>query len=183
MPDQPKFRIAKFDKALHDRSAFSCGIKEIDNWLKTSVSDQIKNNRVRLWCAINEEGQVIGFYSLNTQSVRPEKAGELARKGERHEIPALYLPCIAISEDYQEKGLGAALMGHAVSTALNISEQVGAAALILDVHKDEHYERRKAFYTRIGFAPLGGDKEERMYLSMKDARASQNKADKITKAA
>ena len=36
------FSIAKFDKVLHDRSILSCGFRPIDNFLKSSLSDQIK---------------------------------------------------------------------------------------------------------------------------------------------
>lgn len=40
--DQPSFAIARFDKARHDRSAFSCGVAPINNFLKSSLSDQVK---------------------------------------------------------------------------------------------------------------------------------------------
>ena len=43
--------IAKFDKALHDRSAFSCGFSPIDSFLKSSLSDQIKAGMVAAWIA------------------------------------------------------------------------------------------------------------------------------------
>ena len=49
--DTPALTIAKFDKALHDRSAFSCGFGPIDNFLKSSLSDQIKNGMVAAWIA------------------------------------------------------------------------------------------------------------------------------------
>ena len=42
----PALTIAKFDKALHDRSAFSCGFAPIDNFLKSSLSDQVKDGMV-----------------------------------------------------------------------------------------------------------------------------------------
>jgi hypothetical protein len=36
--DTPALTIARFDKALHDRSAFTCGFGPIDNFLKSSLS-------------------------------------------------------------------------------------------------------------------------------------------------
>jgi hypothetical protein len=62
-------------------------------------------------------------------------------------------------------------MGHAVETAVAAAELIGAAALILDVLPDGDFERRKAFYTRIGFAEIGNGDPGRLFLAMSDARA------------
>lgn len=75
------YRISLFEKALHDRSAFSCGVKPIDNWVKNSVSDETKADRLRLWCGTDSEGSLFGVYALNPHSVEPKDGGLLARKG------------------------------------------------------------------------------------------------------
>jgi GNAT superfamily N-acetyltransferase len=171
--DEPQYTIRLFEKALHDRSAFSCGIKPIDTWLRKSVSDQIKNNRLRLWCATDSAGRLVGFYALNSHNVSPENAPALARKNDRHPIPAVYLPVVAVASDLQGAGLGSALMGHAIQKAISISEEIAVAAIILDVFEDEHFERRFSFYSKIGFRKLGDD-PKRLFLSIADARASAN---------
>lgn len=170
MPDQ-KYVIQKFDKALHDRGAFSCGVQQMDAWIKTGISDQIKANRLVVWCANDGEGKLCGLYGLNTHAIKPETAFILARRRERHDIPVIYLPFIAISDDLQGQGLGGKLMAHAINQSVEISEKAGAAALVLDVLKDDKYDKRIAFYQGIGFAPLG-EPPERMYLSMSTVKAS-----------
>ena len=40
----PKHQVERFDKALHDRKAFSCGVAGMDRWFKESITDQIKAN-------------------------------------------------------------------------------------------------------------------------------------------
>ena len=67
-----RYDIRHFDKAPHDRSAFSCGVDQIDTWLKNSISDQIRYNRLVVWCVNDGEGRLCGFYALNTHSVRPD---------------------------------------------------------------------------------------------------------------
>lgn len=166
-----KYGIQKIDKALHDRGAFSCGVQQIDAWIKTGISDQIKANRLVVWCANDCKGKLCGLYGLNTHAVEPKSAVALARRKERHAIPVIYLPFIAISSELQGQGLGAKLMAHAISQSLEISEKAGAAALVLDVLKDDKYEKRMAFYKGIGFAQLGTPLE-RMYLSMSTVKAS-----------
>lgn len=169
------YKISLFDKALHNRSAFSCGIETIDRWLKTSITSQIKDNRVRVYCAVDEDKKLVGFYGLNAQSIRIADGGLLAKSGGRHDIPTIYLPCIGVDSQYQGKDLGTALMGHAIKTSVVIADQIGATALILDVKEDKDFERRLRFYTKLGFSLLGGSEQSRVFLSMKTARLSVEK--------
>ncbi len=168
---EPKYAISQFDKALHNRSAFTCGVKKVDSWLKNSISTQIKENRLRVWCVNNEDSELVGFYSLCSQSIQPQTAPGLATKGEVHEIPVLYLPVIATTKKYQGCGIGTALMGHAIETSVEVSEKTGVAALVLDVMEDENFHKRMEFYCRLGFNLIGYD-NKRVYLSIKDAKAS-----------
>ncbi|MCR9137629.1 MAG: GNAT family N-acetyltransferase [Alphaproteobacteria bacterium] len=165
--------IKTFDKALHDRSAFSCGVDKIDNWFKTAISEQIKQKRIVVWCATNPEGVLSGFYALNTHSIVPKDAGALARRGDQFPIPVIYLPATAVASDLQGQGLGKALMGHAIRQSVDISNRAGAAALVLDVLQDDNFEKRRAFYSRIGFVQLGSA-PVRMFLPLKTALVSMN---------
>ena len=54
----------------------------MDNWLKTSVSSQIKHNRIRLWCAVNDNDEFVGFYALSAHQVAFEDAQGLAYQEE-----------------------------------------------------------------------------------------------------
>jgi hypothetical protein len=90
MPTEPStearaLTIAKFDKALHDRSAFSCGFAPIDNFLKSSLSDQVRDGMVTAWLATAGDNRaVLGFYTLGAMAVRSNlgpKAWQRARSG------------------------------------------------------------------------------------------------------
>ena len=59
----------------------------------------------------------------------------------------------------------------AIIRSLEISDSIGAAALILDVLDDGDFDKRKAFYLKLGFAEIGNGDPRRLFLSMKDARA------------
>jgi GNAT superfamily N-acetyltransferase len=177
---EPVYRITQFDKALHDRSAFCCGVAPIDNWIRTSVSEETRKDRVRLWCGTDADGTLFGVYALAPHSVLPEEAGTLAGKADRKPIPVLYLTCLAIDQRFQKQGLGEALMGHAIEKTVRLSAEIPIAALVLDVLQDDRFDRRAAFYTRLGFGPLSPDRPARMYLSMQDARAAMAALDAQT---
>jgi GNAT superfamily N-acetyltransferase len=168
-------KISLYNEALHDRSAFSCGIKAIDDWLKKGLSEQLELNRIRLHCAVDERGKLVGFYALNAHSLRQEEAGILSKKRERRDIPVIYLPAIAVDAKHQSKKLGGALMAHAIEKSVDTADQIGAAALVLDIKEDEDLERRKKFYTRLGFKALEGPHPLRFFLPMKVARLSVEK--------
>ncbi|MCP4818630.1 MAG: GNAT family N-acetyltransferase [Shimia sp.] len=165
---KPKFRVERFEKASHDRGAFSCGVTGMDRWFKESITDQIMANRLRVWCALDAEGHVVGFYGLSAHSVEAEASPALSRRRERHPIPAVYLAALATDLSVQGEGLGGALMADALAKALEVSETIGAAAVILDVFEDERFEQRMAFYTKLGFRPLNPSEDpKRLFLPIK----------------
>lgn len=167
-----QFRVAAFDTSKHDRTAFTCGVPAMDRWFKESISDQIKRNRLRVWCAVSEDDAVIGFYGLSAHSVMPQSASALAARRDRHPIPAIYLAALATHSGYQGRGLGGALMADALARSYAVSKDIGAAAVILDVLEDEAHAKRRIFYERIGFMTLDPDHHpNRVYMPMKAIEA------------
>lgn len=168
MKTDVRFRVETFDPSRHDRSGFSCGVPAMDRWFQESISDQIKRNRLRVWCAVADDGTLIGFYGLAAHSVDPRSASAIASKRERHPIPAIYLVALGTDVQLQGRGLGGALMADALARAYSVSVEIGAAAVILDVLEDHHHDERMAFYEKLGFSLLDPDQHpNRIFLSMK----------------
>jgi GNAT superfamily N-acetyltransferase len=166
--------IARFEKALHDRSAFSCGFTPIDNFLKSSLSDQIKGGLVTAWVATSEDDPaVLGFYTLSAMAVRAIDGPTKWQRSGVPDIPVIYIRAVAVRKDIQGKGLGTALLLDAMKRSLVITEQLGAAAITLDVLEDQHFEQRWKFYIDLGFRPLGDpDNPRRVFIPMADVRAT-----------
>lgn len=171
---QPALVIAKFDKALHDRSAFSCGFGPIDNFLKSSLSDQIKSGMVAAWIATAEDDQaVLGFYTLGALAVRANIGPGKWQRAGVPDIPVIYIRAVGVHTDMQGQGLGTALLIDAMTRCLGIADQMGAAAIVLDVLKDDQFEKRWRFYEGLGFKPLcDPDNPQRVYIPMADVRAT-----------
>ncbi len=163
--------ISLFDKAKHDRTGFSCGVDSIDRWFKYSISKKIKNDRVRVWCGVNDDGVLVGFYVLSTYSALPEHAGNIAIFGEIHEIPMIYLSVLAVDKTQQGQGFGGDLLMHAIEKCVMVSNHIGVAEILLDVEKDDGFDRRVQFYNSYGFRFIE-EENLRMALSVKDAKAN-----------
>ena len=172
--DTPALTIAKFDKALHDRSAFSCGFGPIDNFLKSSLSGQIKAGMVTAWIATaGDDPAVLGFYTLGAMAVRVGLGPARWQRAGVPDIPVIYIRAVAVRKDMQGKGLGTALLVDAMRRCLGIADQMGAAAIVLDVLEDDHFERRWNFYAELGFQPLDDpDNPHRVYIPMANVRAT-----------
>ena len=172
--DTPALTIAKFDKALHDRSAFSCGFAPIDNFLKSSLSGQIKAGMVTAWVATSgDDPAILGFYTLGAMAVRANRGPSKWQRAGVPDIPVIYIRAVAVHEDMQSKGLGTGLLVDAMKRCIEIADQMGAAAIVLDVLEDEHFDRRWRFYAELGFQPLGDpDNSHRVFIPMSDVRAT-----------
>lgn len=172
--DRPALTIATFDEALHDRSAFSCGFAPIDNFLKTHLSDHIKAGMVAAWIATTEDDPaVLGFYNLGALAVRSEFGPKAWQRARVPDVPVIYIRAVAVRQDMQGKGLGTALVIDAMKRCISVANQIGAAAIVLDVLEDDHFDRRWKFYADLGFQPLGDpENPKRVFIPMMDVRAT-----------
>lgn len=172
--ERPALTIARFDKALHDRSAFYCGFGPIDNFLKSSLSDQIKAGMVTAWVAtLGDDPAVLAFYTLSALAVRASLGPKKWQRAGVPDVPVIYIRAVAVREDRQGEGLGTALVIDAMRRCLGIAEQMGAAAIVLDVLDDDHFDRRWRFYEDLGFRPLGDpETPHRVFIPMADVRTT-----------
>ena len=166
--------IAKFDKAWHRRRAFTCGFAPIDNFLKSSLSDQIKTGLFVAYMATDPASpDVLGFYTLGAMAVRADHGDGYWNTSRTPDIPVIYLRAVAVHRDQQGQGLGTALLIDAMRRCVALSEDVGAAAIVLDVLRDEDFDRRWAFYKRLGFRSLGdAGNPDRVFIGMRDVKVS-----------
>lgn len=166
--------LTTFDKKAHDRSEFSCGFEPIDNFLKSSLKDQIKAGMVTAWVATAEDDpSVLGFYTLSAMAVRSEFGPAKWQRARVPDVPVIYIRAVAVRKDMQGKGLGTALVIDAMKRCDAISDQMGAAAIVLDVLEDDAFDKRWAFYADLGFGPLGDPaNKHRVFISMADVRST-----------
>lgn len=172
--DQPALTIATFDKALHDRSTLPCGFAPIEHFLKSSLSDQIKAGMVAAWIATAEDDPVVfGVYTLGALAARSEFGPKAWQRPRGPDVPVIYIRAVAVGQNKQGKGLGTALVVDAMKRCICIADQMGAAAIVLDVLEDEHFDRRWCFYEELGFRPLGDlENPKRVYVPMADVRTT-----------
>jgi len=109
----PALSIEPFDPEKHDRTAFSCGVDQVDNYFKKTANKLVKADNLRVFVLVDPDGTVMGFYALNAHAVEygnlPPK---YARTRPGHgQIPAFYISMIGVAPvDELEGGLTVATL-------------------------------------------------------------------------
>lgn len=151
--------IEPFDPDKHDRANFSCGVDQVDNYLKRTANKLSKADNVRLMVMTKGERSVIGFYALNAHAVRYEELPKkYARTRPSHgSIPAAYISMIGRDERHRGSSYGGDLLVDALSRIVAAADQIGISIVMLDVldcGDPDRTVRRKALYESYGFQEL-----------------------------
>lgn len=138
--------IRPFDRKF-DRSSFSCGKPDLDDWLKTKAGQQDRANNTRTFLAV-EGLKVIGYYATTAYRLGLDEAAAMYGAGRRtYPIPAVLLARLAVDAGFQGGGIGSKLLVHALRQIAEASLHIGFEVVV--VHAIDH--DAVAFYAQRGF--------------------------------
>lgn len=139
--------------AEHDVADFSCGKPILDNWLKhRALANQQRGFTAVL--VVHDAGRVVGFYGLAPTAVVPDVLPRSIRTGQPPDpVPGLLLGQLAADLRWSGRGIGTALLKHALQRCAQAAELVGGRALIVRAIDEE----AATFWRRRGFLPSHDD--------------------------
>ncbi|MEX1002844.1 MAG: GNAT family N-acetyltransferase [Crocinitomicaceae bacterium] len=154
--------ISILDKT-HIRKSFECEEPSLTDYIQKQVSQDIKKKLVVCFVAIDKDKNVIGYYTLTSESLGRELIPEkyIKKVPKNYNAPVILLGRLA--RDIKEKGtgLGEHLLLDALFRAFTLSEEsIGAMAVVVDPIN----EYAVKFYDRFGFEQLPDS--EKMFLPM-----------------
>ncbi len=147
----PSFRIELLGNE-HNRTAFSCGVDALNRYLREQASQDMRRRATSCYVAVDlNTSAIAGYYTLAAAGTPLTDLPEhLIKKLPRYpSVPVAVLGRLAVDENFQGKGMGAALLGNAIQRALR--SEVAVAALVV-IAKDEQAE---AFYRHHDFINFG----------------------------
>jgi GNAT superfamily N-acetyltransferase len=151
--DGELFQLEPLGK-LHDRTGFDCGVESLDLYLKTQASQDMrrKANAVFVLTPVDSPGLIAGFFTLCAYGLAPGAVPESARKHiPRYPmVSATLLGRIAVSSQFQGRGLGSLLLAKALAKAYENAAQVGSSMVVADAIS----EAAAKFYGSHGFIRL-----------------------------
>ncbi|WP_156510547.1 GNAT family N-acetyltransferase [Labrenzia sp. OB1] len=168
-------KFEPFDPDKHDRTAFSCGVDQVDNYFRKTANKLQKAGNVRVSVLLDADEQLLGFYAVNAHSVDyAELPKKYARTRPIHgSIPAAFISMIGVDQRFQGNGLGGILLVEALKNLALASDTLGIAVVLMDVldcGDAEVTKRRLDLYIGYGFRKLE-NAPFRLFLPIQDARA------------
>lgn len=158
----PSKIIVPLSKSLN-RTHFSCGIEELDGYLKNRALKEAESFVTSVF-ALTLDNIVIGFYTLSATSIKRTDLplGSIKKLPLYHAMPAFLLGRLAVDQRYQKKGIGEYLLMNALDKSVTYANQIGAIAVIVDAKN----EKVAQFYKKYGFLNLT-ENPLRLFISMK----------------
>jgi GNAT superfamily N-acetyltransferase len=149
----------------HIVDAFDYGQEPLNRFLQRFALSNQQANASQTYVGLADR-VVIGFYTLVVGEIRYEDAPLRLIKGlARHPVPVMVLARLAVSRDWQGKGVGPALLKDAMLRTLHAAEIAGIRAIA--VHAKDQVAR--AFYERFGFVS-GPTDPLHLYVLTKEVR-------------
>lgn len=156
----------------HDRTAFSCGQAELDDWFHRRASQYERRNIARIFVAVDNSLGIIGFYSLSSFTLGlTDLPDAIARKLPRYDvIPAALIGRLARDVRVRGQGIGELLLADAISRVLATGSTLAVFAIVVDT-KDA---AAATFYEEFGFRAFPS-RSDRLFLLTSSAAAAIKK--------
>ncbi len=148
----------------HRRKNFTCEEDSLTEYIRKQVSQDIRKRLATCFVAIDNEQNVIGYYTLTSESLGRELIPEkyLKQVPKNYNAPVILLGRLARDITTKGTGLGEHLLLDALFRSYNLSnESIGAMAVVVDPINEKVVE----FYEKYGFEQLPDS--EKMFLPMK----------------
>ncbi len=147
----------------HRRKKFTCEEDSLTEYIRKQVSQDIRKRLATCFVAIDNEQNVIGYYTLTSESLGRESIPEkyLKQVPKNYNAPVILLGRLARDITTKGTGLGEHLLLDALFRSYNLSnESIGAMAVVVDPISEKAVE----FYKKYGFEQLPDS--EKMFLPM-----------------
>lgn len=161
--------VERFDRSRHDTSHFQCGEPSLDEYIHHLLArDEADRTAVAyaLLARIDPAParRVLGYFTLSSYTFSKRQARRRDRDrylGVYDPVPAILIGRLALDMAYQGRGLGNALLAAALREALEVSQQLGATAVVVQALHD----LAAAFYAHLGFTRFR-DEPNQLYVPL-----------------
>lgn len=158
-------RIEKLQRG-HDVETVDCGREALNRFLTRYAWQSQQSGASQSYVALMGD-EVAGYYTLVVGQIEYDDAADRLKKGlSRHPVPVMLLARLAVSVNWQGRGLGLGLVKDAMLRTLQAADIAGIRAFVVHAKDDE----AKAFYEHLDFLPSPSDPYH-LFRLLKDIRA------------
>ena len=150
--------VELFSKKKHNRKDFKCGNRQLDDYFKKILRQDVKRRATAGYVLHDaEKKKTKGYYTLSSYSIPKDLIPDsFSKKMPKYDtIPVTLLGRLAIDKHYQGEGIGEFLLIDALNRSLTTSKKVASFAVVVDPI-DKGAEN---FYEKYGFIKLPTSKK------------------------
>ncbi|XCB36037.1 GNAT family N-acetyltransferase [Arcanobacterium hippocoleae] len=159
----------KLNLEKHKLASFSCGVSELDTWLKNESVHASRMRTAQTWVLVRENMQrdcnyldsnypyqenhrteVLGYYSISAHKLSREGLPLKVAHGAPAEIPAALIGKLALDLSLQGCGLGEELLSDALVRIVAAAKIIAIRAVVVDAINDGVID----FYKKYGFVQI-----------------------------
>ncbi len=151
-------------KKKYEKSAFDCGYSLLDEYIKKQARQNVSRDLSACFVLVNPYEEIKGYYTLSANSIKREEFEETLLKKlppSYNDLPTILLGRLAIDKSIQGQGFGEILLFDALKRCADISESMGAIAVVVEPIDDKASD----FYGKFGFILLPSS--GKMFLPIK----------------
>jgi GNAT superfamily N-acetyltransferase len=150
--------------ADHDRTSFSCGVPELDDYLRRQASQDARRKVAAPFVMVDQARRILGYYTLSSYGVRvAELPPDLATKLPKYPlIPATLLGRLAVGREHHGQKRGKLLLMDALHRSWKNSAQVASLGVIAEAIDDS----ARSFYLYHEFVPLP-EHSRKLFIAMR----------------
>jgi ribosomal protein S18 acetylase RimI-like enzyme len=148
----------------HKRKDFACEENSLTEYIRKQVSQDIRKRLAICFVAVDNEQNVIGYYTLTSESLGRELIPDkyIKQVPQNYNAPVILLGRLARDIKTKGTGLGEHLLLDALFRSYKLSnESIGAMAVVVEPINEKAIE----FYKKYGFEQLPDS--EKLFLPMK----------------
>jgi len=162
--------IQLIDPKHHWREIFSCGVPELDQYLKLMAVQQGRrdNSRTYVLCQMEDDSRIIGYYTLTMIALDFTGLSEKYIKQHLNARGAALIARLAVDQHFQGRDYGEYLLVDALSRLLTASEIIGFPLVFVDAKQGI-----SSFYEKYGFKPLQHH-PDKLFITIADIRKSMS---------
>lgn len=169
-----------FTRSSLKRVSFNCientdkprpGELKLNQYLKQFAFSNNDQGLAKTFVILSEDkSEILGYYSSSANVIDPSSIPNPPNNLPAYPVPVFLIGRLAVDCRMQRKGIGNALLLHALTCAIEISEQTGIYAIRVDPID----EMARSYYTKKSF--LGLNHTLNVYLSIKSVREARARA-------
>jgi GNAT superfamily N-acetyltransferase len=153
-------RPAPLDPRRHDREQFDSGERGLDEWLRKYAGQNRRRDTAATWVVADADDVVVAYASVAMTAIDRSAAPEAVAKGAPDPVPALLLGRLAVDRRYGNLGIGTALTGHVLATAVELNEKAACRAVVVTALNAS----ARVWWERLGFHPFDPDEPNQLDL-------------------